>query len=151
MCIRSSLNTNKAPLTYCQLSEVNLSRINFRRKRFRLSARKPSRVKLSSYRSPAVRRRWRDECCLYLYFTASHSLSHTHIHTQSLSLSLSLSYKLHTLSLYLTPSRSYFSRTVPIFHLGYMYTRTRAPPPTNLLHGVTTITTHQCHVSEYII
>jgi hypothetical protein len=43
VCVRarSSLNTNKAPLTYCQLSEVNLSRINFRRKRFRPSALRP--------------------------------------------------------------------------------------------------------------
>lgn len=37
LCVRSLLNTNKALLTYCQLSEVNLSRINFHRKRFRPS------------------------------------------------------------------------------------------------------------------
>lgn len=57
---RSSLNTNKVPLTYCQLSKVNLSRINFRHKRFQPHA--PSvnvddstttlgRRILSSYRS----------------------------------------------------------------------------------------------------
>lgn len=75
VCVRSSLNTNKAPLTYCQLSEVNLSRINFRRKRFRPSARKPSPV--SNYlRIDRPAWRWRDECLSLSHTPCTISLSH---------------------------------------------------------------------------
>jgi len=104
VCMRSSLNTNKAPLTYCQLSEVNLSRINFRRKRFRLSARKPSRVKLSSYRSPGAAVVARRVLSLSLFHRLSFSLTHSHTHSISFSLlqiahAISLSHPLSILFL----------------------------------------------------
>jgi len=149
VCVRSSLNTNKAPLTYCQLSEVNLSQINFRRKRFRPSW--PENPLVSNYlRIDRTARQWREECCLYLHLPLS--LSHTPFH--SLFLTLSISYTLNILSLYLIFSRSTSTLSLlHLSHLSYMYTRTHTYPyipPSNHVHGVTTITTHKWYVLEYI-
>lgn len=96
MCVRSSLNTNKVPLTYCQLSEVNLSRINFRCKRLR-----PENPLVSNYlRIDRAMRRWRDE-----YRSISISLSHFLCLSLYFCFSLSV-YTLHTQSFYLIPSWS---------------------------------------------
>jgi len=133
VCIRSSLNTNKAPLTYCQLSEVNLSRINFRRKRFRLSG--PENPLVSNYLRidrPAPRR-WRDECCLYLYFTASRAHSLSLSRARGRTLSFSLTNRTRTISSSRPLSIPRFSpRPVsPVFRLGYsvsICTHVRAHP-----------------------
>jgi hypothetical protein len=134
VCIRSSLNTNKAPLTYCQLSEVNLSRINFRRKRFRLSG--PENPLVSNYLRidrPAPRR-WRDECCLYLYFTASRAHSLSHARARAAAHSLSLLQIAHALSLHLVPPRSRVSLLArsPLFSVSataYLYVHTYERTP----------------------
>lgn len=148
MCVRSSLNTNKAPLTYCQLSKVNLSRINFRRKRFRPS--RPENPLVSNYlRIDRTARQWRDECCLYLLL----SLSNTPFHSLSLFLSLThCTYYLFIsspLDLLLHSPYTIF----PISAICTHYTRTptySSITPYNLLQGVTMITTHKLHILEYM-
>lgn len=134
MCVRSSLNTNKAPLTYCQLSEVNLSRINFRCKRLR-----PENPLVSNYlRIDRAMRRWCDECRLYLYLPLTLPLFIPIL----LCLSICLLHTAYTI--FLSHSISIYFYTLfqlHLFHLNFVYTRTCTYLPFNLLHGVTIIIT----------